>query len=541
MKKIMKYMLLGLASLSVVACENIDTLNIDPNNPTEVPSHMLMSGTQKWIMDNIYDNWFSGRQCLLYSQYWSQRNYTEEDRYQLRESTNNNYFNYLYMGVANLEKVIELNTDPNIAPGNSAYGANANQIAAAKILKTWLMTVITDTWGNVPYSEIAQLENGVLYCKYDDQKDIYSAMIAELTEAVNMIDESDVAFTSGDIIYGGDASKWKKFGNSLKCRLAIHLSKVDTSWKSIIAEAVASGVFESNDDAAKFQYVTSGSDYCMFYSGFYVSGRNDFTITKQFVNLMKGEADVLNGKTHPWEGTFDPRLPMYTNSATYKIDGANVTDYNGFPYGAPSSVATAARARTPNWYSGRPAFLNADFAVPMMTYAELQFILSEYKGYSEAEYKEGVAASLEYWADVTGSSISGDEIEAYVAAVSTNINAEAVAIQKYLDLFLNGTEAWTEIRRTGYPVQLIRPGEKQTYEVRNGIGKLESVEEVVFNPLSEVKGDIISRVKYPTNESTLNGKNWQEAVAKLQDGTNNYYTKMYWDVRTSVYDHPANK
>ena len=108
-------------------------------------------------------------------------------------------------------------------------------------------------------------------------------------------------------------------------------------------------------------------------------------------------------------------------------------------------------------------------------------------------------------------------------------------------MFLNGTEAWTEIRRTGYPVQLIRPGEKQTYEVRNGIGKLESVEEVVFNPLSEVKGDIISRVKYPTNESTLNGKNWQEAVAKLQDGTNNYYTKMYWDVRTSVYDHPANK
>ena len=541
MKKIMKYMLLGLASLSVVACENIDTLNIDPNNPTEVPSHMLMSGTQKWIMDNIYDNWFSGRQCLLYSQYWSQRNYTEEDRYQLRESTNNNYFNYLYMGVANLEKVIELNTDPNVAPGNSAYGANANQIAAAKILKAWLMTIITDTWGNVPYYDVAQLEDGVLYCAYDDQKDIYSSMIADLTEAVNMIDESEAAFTAGDIIYNGDASKWKKFGNSLKCRLAIHLSKVDSNWKSMIAEAVASGVFESNDDAAKYQYVSSGTDYCMFYSGFYVSGRNDFTITKQFANLMKGEADVLNNKTHPWEGTFDPRLPMYTNSASYKIDGEDVVGYNGFPYGAPSSVATGARARTPNWYSGRPAFLNSDFAVPMMTYAELQFILSEYKGYSEAEYVEGVKASLEYWADVTGSSISDSDIDDYVAAVSTNVDAEAVAVQKYIDLFMNGTEAWTEIRRTGYPVQLIRPGEVQTYEIRTGEGFLTDTREVVFTPLSEVKGDIISRVKYPTNESTLNGTNWQAAVAKLQDGTNNYYTKMYWDVRTSVYDHPANK
>lgn len=62
-----------------------------------------------------------------------------------------------------------------------------------------------------------------------------------------------------------------------------------------------------------------------------------------------------------------------------------------------------------------------------------------------------------------------------------------------------------------------------------------------FEPLSEVKGMIISRVKYPTNESTLNGANWNEAVKKLTDGTNNYYSKMFWDVRTSAYDHPANK
>ena len=541
MKKLMKYLLLGAASLFVVACEDLETVNVDPNNPSDVPSHMLMSGAQKWIMDNIYDVWFSGRQCLLYSQYWSQRNYTEEDRYQIRESTNNSYFNYLYMGVANLDKVIQLNSDPALAPGNSAYGANANQIAAAKILKAWLMTVITDTWGSVPYSEVAQLEDGVLYCKYDDQKDIYSAMIADLTEAVNMIDVSEPAFTAGDVIYGGDASQWKKFGNSLKCRLAIHLSKVDSNWKNIIAEAVASGVFESNDDAAKYSYVTSGSDYCMFYSGFYVSGRNDFTITKQFVNLLKGEADVLNAKTHPWEGTLDPRLSMYTTPATYMFDGEAVSGYNGFPYGAPSNVSTAARARTPNWYSTQPTFLTKDFPVPLMTYAELQFILSEYNGYSEAEYKEGVKASLEYWGDITGNKLSDDAVEAYVTAVSGKVDAEAVSVQKYIDLFMNGTEAWTEVRRTGYPIQLVRPGDKQTFEVRNGDGFLVETREVEFSPLSDVKGDIISRVKYPTNESTLNGKNWEDAVKKLQDGTNNYYTKMYWDARTSAYDHPANK
>ena len=154
-----------------------------------------------------------------------------------------------------------------------------------------------------------------------------------------------------------------------------------------------------------------------------------------------------------------------------------------------------------------------------MTYAELKFILCEYNGYDAEDYKEGVKASIEYWYDLAGQSISDAVVDAYVNAVSTNVDAETCAIQKYIDLFTN-------------PNQLLRPGEITA--VYNG-------NNVKFEPLSEVKGMIISRVKYPTNESTLNGANWNEAVKKLTDGTNNYYSKMFWDVRTSAYDHPANK
>jgi hypothetical protein len=102
-------------------------------------------------MDYVYDVWFSGRQCLVYAQYWGQRNYTEEDRYQIRESVNNNYFGMLYALQANLDKVIELNTNPETASVSSAYGNNDNQIAASKILKVWLYGVMTDTWGDIPY------------------------------------------------------------------------------------------------------------------------------------------------------------------------------------------------------------------------------------------------------------------------------------------------------------------------------------------------------------------------------------------------------
>lgn len=533
MKKVFKYIIVSVLCFAGLNACIKDDMNVDPNNPKEVPSNSLMSGAEKWIADIIYDNWFSGRQCLVYAQYWAQRNYTEEDRYQIRESVNNSYFNYLYQGVANLMKVEELNTDPEFATGNAVYGANCNQIAAAKILKIWLMDIITNTWGSVPYSDVAKLESDdIYYCKYDDQEALYAALMVELNEAIDMIDVDEPAFTTGDVIYGGDAGQWKKFGNSLKCRMAIHVSKVDSNWKTYIAEAVQSGVFESNDDSAGYKYYGVGTDYCKFYEGFYVDGRNDFSIAKPFYQILAGEADEANAKAHPWAGTKDPRLQFFAAGAGgFK---------RGMPYGVPSNKTRSLRAAAPNWYNLQPGHLKTDFKVPMLTYAEVQFILSEYNNFSNDEFMEGIEASIKYWADIYGGFVESDDINNYIAAVGT-ATAEKVAVQKYIDLWLNGTEAWTEIRRTGYPEQLIRPGEKTGGDVLDTDGNVTSADYMDFVPLEEVKDDIIARVKYPTNESTLNGKNWEAAVAKLKDGSNNYYSKMFWDVRTSTYDHPANK
>jgi hypothetical protein len=380
----------------------------------------------------------------------------------------------------------------------------------------------------VPYSEVGQLKDGVYYPKYDDQQSVYAALIDELTEASNMIDESEPAFTGGDRIYFGDASKWKKFANSLKLRLAIHTSKVAGSqWRAQIAEALAAGVFESNDDVAAYHY-GSAPEYSYFYEGFFISARNDFAPTRSFLDILKGQRDTLNGKTHPWENVVDPRLGIYTTPRNDK--------YIGIPYGIPSGNMLAAfRNAAPNLYASPPVVLNPDFPVPLMTYAEVQFILSEYKGFSDDEYKEGVRASLEYWASLDGVSL-GVAADEYVNAVSANVNAETVALQKYIDLYMNGMEAWTEIRRTGYPTQLLHPGEISVAAQEFG-----GSSPLLFEPLSDTKGLIIARVKYPTNESTLNKPSFDEAVAKLEDGTNNYYTPMFWDKRRTEGAHPSNK
>ena len=524
-----------MVALLTFSCVDMEKVNTDPNNPSDVPTSMIFSGTQKWIMNYVYDNWFSGRQCLVYAQYWAQQNYTEEDRYQIRESVNNNYYNYFYRAIANLDKIIELNENPETAAISSAYGANNNQIAAAKILKVWLLNVMTDTWGDIPYTEAGKLTEGNYNPKYDSQVDIYAGMIKELTDAVNMIDESEVAFIGGDMIYYGDASKWKKFGNSLKCRLAIHTSKVSGSnWKTYIAEALASGVFESNSDAAAYHYGLA-PEYSMFYEGAFISNRNDFTLTRPFVDILKGQRDTLNNKTHPWEGVVDPRLPIYT---TPRND-----QFIGIPFGIPSNTMTAGFRRiAPDIKVNRIPMLEPDFAVPMMTYAELLFIISEYNGFSADEYSAGVEASINYWANVAGRSVDAEAVQSYIESVSQNVNAEAVAVQKYIDLYMNGTEAWTEIRRTGYPTQIISPGDICVAAGDpNNTSSMGAGNDIVFTPLSDTKGIIISRVKYPTNESTLNGSSFGAAVGKLEDATNNYYSPMFWDKRRSEGAHPENK
>jgi hypothetical protein len=166
-----------------------------------------------------------------------------------------------------------------------------------------------------------------------------------------------------------------------------------------------------------------------------------------------------------------------------------------------------------------------------MTYAELQFILSEYHNYDNTLFGVGIRASFEYWGAQNGTPIAVADVDNYLKAVG-DATPEKVAIQKYIDLYTNGTEGWTEYRRTGYPEQLLKPGE---------ISCVSAGKDIRFSALNDTKGDIAARAKYPTNESSLNGKSFSDAVSKLEGGTNNYYSKMFWDVRTSSNLHPANK
>src|SRR5665647_1273470 len=204
MRTYYKYLIIVLIGISAFSCQDITDINMNPNQPAEVSPATLLTGSEKKMMDYIYDNWFSGRQALPYAQYWAQRTYTEEDRYQIRESVNNNYFNYFYTVAANYKLIEDLNTNAETKVMAANSGDNNNQIATAKVLKIWLMQIIADTWGSVPYSEAFKLKTGVNYPVYDDLNVLYPALMTELDAAIALFDvTADDA--SGDIIYGGNA------------------------------------------------------------------------------------------------------------------------------------------------------------------------------------------------------------------------------------------------------------------------------------------------------------------------------------------------
>ncbi len=463
----------------VIGCtKDFEDINTNPNEPTAVPTSFLLTNAQFTIMDNIWDEWWNGRQGLLYSQYWSQTAYSDESRYLPRTNITNTYWNTFYLAMMDLQDIIEINTNEDTKGAAAAYGANADQIAVARIMKAYTFHMITDIWGDVPYFDaLTGIEN--TSPSYAKQQDIYADLLKELKEAQAQITGGSI---DGDMIYGGDTDKWKKFANSLRMRVALRMSKTAFDYKAEINSAIAAGAFTSADDDAYFQF--SGSNATSrnpLYEAFFVDNRTDFACSEPLINTLKD----LN----------DPRLGIYSDPAVssgefvglqYGLDNANTAAAAG-PSGDDVSLPSAS------------VVLAIDANAWMMTYAEVCFIKSEINGWDQGEYENGIAAAMTSWG------VSADDINTYVAGVPA-ASAENVMTQKWLALYMQGNQGWFEVRRTGFPA-LAAPVDGTLNDIGNR--------------------NYPSRLFYPDREQIVNGDNYSAAVA--QQGSDLLSTRMWWD------------
>jgi hypothetical protein len=506
--KSLKYLGFSAAfTASLVACDtNFEEINTDPNKPNEVPTSYLLTSSQKQLMDEIWDEWNNGRFGLMYSQYWSQVAYSEESRYQFRTSTVDAFWKALYSGadnatngggMRNIEEIILINKAKIEASEDEAFKAQLNnQIAVARIMKAWIFQMMTDIWGDIPYSgdyngDNAALKNEALkdeitHPVYDSQKEIYHDLLQELKEAAAQIDADASGFAGGDLYYNGDMDNWKKLANSLRLRVAMRMADVDADGKAEAAvrelAADPSQLIASNSQNAVLAYLSGSPNNNPLNEAY--KTRIDFAVSATLTDKLKDLSD--------------PRLSIFAAPAP---NGG----YHGVTYGlaAPEDL-------NPDTYSlPSDAVIGATAPGIIMNYAEVEFLLAEAAerystGSAEAHFKAGVKASLNEWGVAAG------DIAAYMANISYDAAnwKQSIGTQKWLALYMQGVQGWTEWRRLDFGV-LQMPAD----------GILSSAGTTV----------IPTRLVYPISEQQLNNKQYIDALA-AQGISDSQGEKLWWDV-----------
>lgn len=492
----MRYKILGvLAALAAItACGDITSINQNPNGPTDVPPPSILPNVIQTLVGNVNGvNSLNIRGGGLWTQYYAEIQYRDEDKYIVRSGTSGGWG--LYNGA--LEDIQRM-----IIKGQTSN--TPNWTAVGQVLKSYAFSVMTDAMGDIPYSDALKGDT-VLAPKYDTQQAIYNGSLADLASANSEFDlaAGAVGFSSGDLMYGGDMTKWKKFGNSLRLRLAMHLSNVDpTKAASEAAAAVAAGVFTSNADNAELLYLATSPNRNPIFND--AQGRDDYGMSKTYVDSLTS-----------WG---DPRLPVFA-----QVNPAQ-TGYQGLPNGLNDGEGTPIVniSRFGAYWRSIP---NAP--MELLTYSEVLFLEAEAAergwipgGSAQAAtyYTQAItAAMLQY-------GIAPADISTYLAQGRVQYDSavqpvgpppptvlsghlQQIAYQKWVSMFMQGMEAWTEVRRTRIP--LLVPGPRAVF----GAG---------------VPGQIPERLPYDDNEAVLNKANLDAAVAAQGFSAGNDIQSPLW-------------
>ena len=496
MNKYIKITSLSLALLITISCtDNFEKLNINSNAPTldnpavaTAAADALFSAAESNGLMLSFE--FQRVQWLyadLYAQYFANSiNYFASDRYQVNQAWLNAGWNLLYpRDINNLVTIIK---SPNATP---------NQKLVARVWKVFLFHRMVDFYGDIPYFNAAEPDKPEVF---DSQQAIYDDMFKELKAAADGLDVTVQSYSGKDVIFGvgngfnnsatmaNNTARWKSFTNTLRMRLAIRISKADpVRAKKEFEDAMTSGGMSANSELAQARV-----------NALRPNALNQITDFNEFRMGATSES-ILTGYE-------DPRLPVFFRPAVggTGTSAAYVGRYNGIQNGlSPSDLTQPENLSSNNSNVGvifgtANSFTNSRI---VLTYAEHCFLMAEaalngwaVSGPAKEWYEKGVTASMQqHVAGVATSAITAylnsTKVPSTPAGLSrpTSIlpprfsgiiseQREQIAIQKWIAVYPDGFEGWSEFRRTGFP---------RLYTPAN------------YDPSSDVKsGDFIQRLPY---------------------------------------------
>lgn len=449
--------------LALNACtKDFTEVNTNPNIPTKVTPDLLLSGViRSAVNEQVGQAWGTGN---LLVQYTAKIQFVNEDRYLWGEK--NGIWSNVYGNMRNVQNMIDL--------ASTNVPVQQNYLGVALILKSWLFSLATDAYGDIPYTEAIKAKTNSIYLpKYDTQEAIYAGLLADLKKANDILGTSNEAI-SGDILFNGSVTKWKKLANSLRLRLLMRLSKkrsVNADMQAIIGNTAQNPIMTSNDDNAELKYLADVPANQWPLYGSRVGSFDEIRVSKTL-------SDRLSAINDPRLAVFGRPSQNSVAAGTPKIEGipnglgdVAALNYNGGPQGV-SRVGYTYACLVCNDNNQTPPLPNVARGI-IMNYSELQFILAEAaeKGMitssttAETYYLNGVQSNFAYYATMVPAAygINVTPPASYYtqpAVAYTGTNAEKlnkIALQKWVSLFFTGLEGWFDWRRTGLPV--IVPGQ----------------------------------------------------------------------------------
>lgn len=532
--------------------EYMENMNTDPSKAATIDPNAQLTTAQLQTygdlsMMEIYRNYhYAFTQQLMGC--WNTTNYGG------RHTLDNNEMSRIWTSfyTQSLKNII----DAQYRTAEDAEKVNINSVL--RIYRVYLMSIITDTYGDAPFSEagLGFLE-GKFNPKYDKQEDIYNAFFLELEDAVNKIDPTKDKVT-GDLIYAGDVTKWQQLANSLRLRFAMRISNVNpTKAQTEFENALVAngGVITDASSDALIKYMTIafsfGQEAYSDYRGNSLSqllfgndpANNPSYLCSTFFNQLYNSGDPrtfkisrcyydgLMSATSP-DNRVDITQEMIEKGIDFSPRNPGAYSWEPWPTGYdsdickelavnnPSVTATMAREVEPKLANN---FLKSDNPGVVMTSAEVKFLMAEAtvkkwnvgSALAEDLYKQGVRAAMDFLTDNYGCTATTDaEFDAFIQGRGTfghtdNQKLEAINTQAWILHFTNPAECWANVRRSGYP-------------------KLKSPAEYGFGQYLTGGTEIPVRLCYPVLESSYNKKSYNEAIERM-GGTDNWHSLLWWD------------
>ena len=473
---------LTLAVLAASCTKDISSLNDNSKAALTVPSSSLFLNGEKNLSDALAGTSDAASPFRVLAQSWTENTYVSEAQYNLTiDNSPQGWWNLLYANttVSVLNSLEAARTTIPTDIKDAATQQNAKLVT--DILEVYAYSLLVNTYGNVPYSQA--LNRDIPFPKYDDARTIYYDLLNRLDTAISGLNTSAGSFGASDQVYQGSVAAWKKFAATLKLKLAMVIADSDpaTAGKKV-EEAVAAGVFTSNSDNALFSYSSNiNTNSNPVYQALVPSGRHDFS-----------PSNLITGTMSSWN---DPRLPlMFT-----QYNGAYVGGVPGAGNGYVKLSQFSSRWLSPNWPGD------------LLDYAETEFLLAEavergfaVSGTAAGHYDNAVTASIVFWGGDSAQANAYLAQPAVAYATAAGTWKQKIGYQQWLAYADRGWDAWTSIRRLGYP-------------------NIDAV-----NPPVGAVSLLPRRFTYPGNEETSNPTNWAAAVEAVTGGTSDDVKYNLW-------------